>query len=80
MPSSKFTVCFTKEIKQKVRGIAKTREIQAKSLVFSFFKGKLKVSKLFLKSLNSMNLKNSKIFPLSNSVNNAFLQSFPRKY
>ena len=35
--SSKFTVRFTKEIKQKMREIAKTCEIQAKSLVFSLF-------------------------------------------
>ena len=37
MSSSKVTVCFTKEIKQKMREIAKTCEIQAKSLVFSLF-------------------------------------------
>ena len=35
--SSKFTLRFTKEIKQKMREIAKTCEIQAKSLGFSLF-------------------------------------------
>ena len=44
--SSKFTVRFTTEIKQKVREITKTCEIQAKALVLACFFREIQIFKI----------------------------------
>ena len=64
MTFSRFTVRFTKEIKQKMHEIAKTCEIQAKSLIFSLFLREKEITKLIFenqKSSNRLKMKNKYI-------------------
>ena len=77
--SSKFTVRFTKEIKQKMREIAKTCEIQAKSLVFSLFLSEIENFKIICENLFSSDRHKNKSLFISNLPKNVILQYFMRK-